>query len=118
MYEHRSEPLLPLRHFWWRFGRHLAASLLVVAVALGIGTVGYHRSGFAWIDAFLNASMLLGGMGPIGDLPTTNGKLFASFYALFAGLVFIAISGILLAPILHRLMHRLHLDDDSIRRGE
>ena len=58
MYEHRSEPLLPLRHFWWRFGRHLAASLLVVAVALGIGTVGYHRSGFAWIDAGTHDSLL------------------------------------------------------------
>lgn len=85
--------------------------------ALAIGTVGYRLSGFAWIDGFLNASMLLGGMGPIGDIPTTGGKLFASFYALFAGLVFIAVSGILLAPILHRLMHRLHLDDESQQSG-
>lgn len=115
MYEHSSEPLVPLRKFWLRLGRHLGLSLLVVGGALVIGTVGYHTSGFTWINSFLNASMLLGGMGPIGDIPTTGGKLFASFYALFAGLVFIGVSGILMAPILHRLMHKLHLDDTSDR---
>lgn len=115
MYEHRSEPLLPIREFWQRFGRHFILSQLVVAVTLLVGTVGYHLSGFTWIDSFLNASMLLGGMGPVGELPTSGGKLFASFYALFAGLVFISVSGILLAPVLHRVMHRLHLDDDADR---
>jgi hypothetical protein len=113
MYEHRSEPLLPPHRFWQRFGRHFVVSCLVIVAALCIGTIGYHASGFTWINAFLNASMLLGGMGPVGDIPTDGGKLFASFYALFAGLVFIGVSGILLAPILHRLMHRLHLDDEA-----
>lgn len=113
MYEHRSAPLLPRRLFWQRIGRHLLVSQVIVLGALLIGTVGYHFSGFAWIDGFLNASMLLGGMGPVGDIPTFGGKLFASFYALFAGLVFIGVSGILLAPVLHRLMHKLHLDDEA-----
>lgn len=113
MYEHHSEPLLPRRLFWRRFSRHFGYSLMVIVAALVIGTVGYRLSGFAWIDAFLNASMLLGGMGPVGDIPTNGGKLFASFYALFAGLVFIGVSGILLAPVLHRVLHTLHLDDDE-----
>lgn len=113
MYEHRSEPLLPSREFWRRFGRHFLVSQALVIVALMIGVVGYHFSGFTWIDSLLNASMLLGGMGPVGDIPTSGGKIFASFYALFAGLVFISVSGILLAPVLHRVMHKLHLDDDS-----
>ncbi|MES2125435.1 MAG: hypothetical protein V4503_12185 [Gemmatimonadota bacterium] len=107
--------MAPLRKFWSRLGRHFGFSLLVLGAALVIGVVGYHASGFTWINSFLNASMLLGGMGPIGEIPTTGGKLFASFYALFAGLVFIGVSGILLAPILHRLMHRLHLDDEGPR---
>jgi uncharacterized membrane protein YhaH (DUF805 family) len=113
MYEHRSEPLLPRRLFWQRFGRHFFWSLLVIVAALCLGTIGYHAAGFTWINAFLNASMLLGGMGPVGEIPSDGGKLFASFYALFAGLVFIGVSGILLAPILHRLMHTLHLDDEG-----
>lgn len=116
MYEHRTEPLLSRRLFWQRIGRHFLCSQLLVGGALFIGTAGYHLSGFAWIDAFLNASMLLGGMGPMGDIPTTGGKLFASFYALFAGLVFIGVSGILLMPVLHRMMHKFHLDDEATGR--
>jgi hypothetical protein len=79
--------------------------------SLGIGILGYRVfAGFTWIDSLLNAAMLLGGMGPVGDIPTTAGKLFASFYALYAGLVLIAASGILLAPALHRVLHGLHLE--------
>lgn len=117
MYEHRSEPLLPLRDFWRRIGHHFLWSLVVVAGALLIGIVGYHFSGFSWIDSLLNASMLLGGMGPVGEIPTSGGKVFASFYALFAGLIFIGVSSLLFAPVLHRVMHKLHLDE-SVKQGK
>ncbi|MEO5799302.1 MAG: hypothetical protein ABIZ70_13500 [Gemmatimonadales bacterium] len=115
MYEHRTEPLIPVREFWRRIGRHFLWSQLLVVIALMIGTVGYNLSGFKLVDSFLNASMLLGGMGPIGDIPTTGGKIFASFYALFAGLIFISVSSILFAPVLHRVMHKLHLDEEAAR---
>ena len=80
---------------------------------LRIGLIGYHYSGhLSWVDSLLNASMILGGMGPLDVLTDTNAKLFASFYALFSGLAFIGIASLLIAPFAHRLMHRLHLEDD------
>lgn len=117
MYEHRRSPLLSRRRFLERLWRHALLVAALVAVSLAIGTLGYvHYAGFGRIDAFLNASMLLGGMGPVGDIPTDGGKLFAAFYALYAGLVFIASAGVLLAPVLHRLMHSLHLE--ATTRGD
>jgi hypothetical protein len=115
VYEHRSQPLLPRRLFYRRlFGHWLVAAAAGVG-SLAIGIVGYRLSeGLAWLDSLLNASMILGGMGPVNELHTPGGKLFASFYALFAGVVFLVIAGILVAPVAHRLMHRLHLDS---RRG-
>ncbi len=84
-------------------------------MALGIGVIGYHVFvGLPWIDALLDASMILGGMGPVNPITTTSGKLFASFYALFSGLFFIAAAGVLLAPFLHRLLHRFHLEQKGI----
>src|SRR5262249_30453177 len=94
-----------------RVGRHFLLSLAIVLVSLVVGMVGYRVfARFEWIDAFLNAAMLLGGMGPIGDIPTRSGKIFAGIYALYAGLVLIAASGVVLAPVLHRLLHRLHVE--------
>jgi hypothetical protein len=91
--------------------RHFLVALAVVVGSLLIGMVGYHRlAGFSWIDSFLNAAMLLGGMGPVGDIATNSGKVFAGFYALYAGLVLIVSAGLLLTPALHRVMHRLHLE--------
>lgn len=112
MYEHRATPLLSRRRFAHRVLRHFLMAQAVVLVSLVIGVIGYRvLAGFSWIDSLLNASMLLGGMGPVGEIPTTSGKLFASFYALYAGLVLIAASGILLAPVLHRVMHQLHVEE-------
>jgi hypothetical protein len=89
-------------------------SVLVVMLALGTGVAGYHfLAGLGWIDALLNASMILGGMGPVSSLDTPAAKLFASGYALFAGLVFIALAGLLSAPFFHRLLHRFHVEDGS-----
>lgn len=84
----------------------------MIALSLGAGIVGYHYlARFAWIDSLLNASMILGGMGPMGDLPNSAAKVFASIYALFSGLIFIGVLGVLLAPFVHRLMHRFHIDE-------
>lgn len=112
MYEHRSAPLLPTRRFLRRMGWHTLAALGVVAVALLIGMLGYHEiAELGWIDSFLNASMLLGGMGPVDALHRDGAKLFAGSYALFSGLVLIGVTTLLLAPILHRILHRVHLED-------
>lgn len=114
MYERRHQRLLTRAQFVRRVLNHLLFGTGAIAVALGIGMAGYHWiARFGWVDSFLNASMILGGMGPIGDLPNDAAKIFAGLYALFAGLFFIAMLGLLLAPFLHRLAHRLHLEDDG-----
>jgi len=90
---------------------HALFALGIVLLSLAIGVLGYHFLGrLSWIDALLNSAMLLGGMGPINPLQTIAGKLFASFYALFAGLVFLVIVGVMLAPLIHRFLHRFHLE--------
>ena len=111
MYEHRTDPLLTRIEFVWRVAGHFGYSVLACAIALGAGVVGYHLiAGLGWIDSLLNASMILGGMGTVDSLRTNGAKVFASFYALFSGLVFIGVLGLLLAPFIHRVMHRLHMD--------
>ena len=111
MYEHRSEPLLSRALFIRRLFRHGLVGAVVIACSLAIGILGYRLcAGFSWLDSLLDASMILGGMGPVNPLTTTAGKLFASFYALFAGIAFLATVGILIAPFAHRLLHRLHLE--------
>jgi len=89
-------------------------------IALLIGILGYHYiAGFDWIDSLLNASMILTGMGPVGPLTTTAAKIFASAYALFSGLVFISVIGVVLAPVMHRVLHKFHIDERDLkdRRG-
>lgn len=111
MYEHQSAPVLARQRFVHRLLRHFLVVQVVVGGSLVIGTVGYHVfARFAWIDSLLNAAMLLGGMGPMGDIPTVSGKLFASAYALYAGLVLITATGIMLAPVMHRVLHLLHVE--------
>ena len=118
MYEHRSQPLLARPLYVRRLLLHAAAAGLVVLGSLAVGVAGYHFiEGLSWLDSLLNASMILGGMGPVGTIQTTGGKLFASFYALFAGLVFVVIVGILVAPAFHRFLHRLHLEDGDEKRA-
>ncbi len=85
-------------------------------VALMIGIAGYHfLSGFNWIDSLLEASMILGGMGPIKELPNDTAKIFASIYALFSGLIFIGVMGLVLSPVVHRIMHKFHVDDKDVK---
>lgn len=114
MFEHRRDPLLDRDAFARRVVRYALLSGLLVAAALSIGVVGYHVfEGLPWLDALLNASMILGGMGPVDDIASPAGKLFASFYALFSGLLFVGAASIVMAPFVHRVMHRLHLDDED-----
>lgn len=117
MFEAKSKPLLPRPSYYLRLARSAATGLLVIAVALAAGMLGYHRfEGMPWIDAFANAAMILSGMGPLAPLTTADGKLFAGCYALFSGLVFVVVIGIVFAPVVHRFMHRFHLEADSKNR--
>ena len=110
-FEHRTQPLLPRAAFARRVARHLGFAVGIIAVSLVLGVLGYHGfEGLSWLDATLNAAMILGGMGPVTPLSTDAGKLFASAYALFAGVVFLVAVGLFLAPIVHRFLHHFHLD--------
>jgi hypothetical protein len=112
MYEHRKQPLLSRAEFSKRVGRHGLVAFGVLVFGLGGGVLGYHYvAGLSWIDSFLNASMILGGMGPVDQLKTDCAKIFAACYALFAGLVFVGIVSVLLAPFVHRLLHRVHAEE-------
>jgi len=119
MYEQRHKPLLSRIEFSFRVLRHGLLAIGVVVVALGIGVLGYHWfEGMLWIDALLNASMILGGMGPVTTLNTVGGKLFASAYAIFSGVVFIGVMGLVLAPFAHRLLHYFHVGADAERKKD
>jgi hypothetical protein len=110
MYEHKSKPLLSTSAFLVRFTRHFLGSVCLIFGALGIGVLGYHSfESLPWIDSLLNASMILGGMGPVDPVKTTAGKLFASFYALFSGIIFLVAVGVIFAPLFHRFLHKFHL---------
>lgn len=117
MFEHRTQPLLPNRQFLSRSLRFACFSASLIAFSLLIGMVGYHWcTGIGWVDAFYNASMILTGMGPalnIDALPETcqgRIKIFAGLYALYSGVMFLAASGLLITPVLHRFFHKMHLD--------
>lgn len=115
MFESRTETLAPRRVFLRRMLKFSGFGAVVAVTALGIGVLGYHYiAGFGWVDSLLNASMILGGMGPVGELTSDAAKLFASFYALFSGLVFISVMGIVLAPAVHRGLHLFHLDEKDL----
>jgi len=117
MYEYRSHPPLPHGAFALRMLRHFLLAVAFVGVSLGVGMAGYlyfeHDHVHGWRDAFLNAAMLLGGMGPIHNPVTDGGKVFAGLYALYAGLVFLVTAALLLAPVLHRLLHRFHWEQSA-----
>jgi hypothetical protein len=116
MYEHRSHPVAARHRFLFRLLRHLLISAGIVAASLAVGIAGYeHFEQLGLRDAFLNAAMLLGGMGPIKTDLSPAGKVFAGAYALYAGLVFVVAAGVLLAPVVHRILHTVHcdLDEDS-----
>lgn len=114
MYEARHHPPLPPAVFRARLLRHGGAALLLLGISLGLGMLGYMRlERLSALDAFLNAAMLLGGMGPVHLPQTDGGKLFAGAYALVAGLIVIAVAALMLAPLAHRLLHRFHWEGDA-----
>jgi hypothetical protein len=109
--EHRAQPVIPPRQFIIRLAHSGAIAFALIVISLFIGVVGYRfLEGLSWIDAFLNASMLLGGMGPVNTPVTFGGKLFAGLYALYCGLAVILVAGVMLAPIAHRILHRFHME--------
>ena len=113
-FEHRNKPLASHAVFLGRVARSALAALIMIAIALGLGMGGYMATeNMSALDAFLNGSMLLGGMGPVDALHTDAGKLFAGSYALFCGLLIVIASGVILAPILHRVLHALHVEDQT-----
>ncbi len=114
MFEHRQQPLLPRIAFLARMARSALTAITVVIVAWAIGTLGYRVfEGLPWIDALLNAAMILSGMGPVSELHTTGAKLFAALYAIFSGFVFLTVAAVLIGPVLHRMLHRFHLEVDE-----
>ena len=114
MYEHKKQKLVPMSTFYQRVLKNIMLAFLILGLCLLIGIFGYHyTAGANWLDAVHNASMILSGMGPVIEINTSTGKIFSSFYALFSGIVFITNIGIILAPALHRMYHRLHLEDEK-----
>lgn len=113
-FEHREQRPISTRHFLRRMLRCTVIAGGIVATALMVGIVGYHWiGGLGWVDSFLNASMILGGMGPVDPMPNDAGKIFSGCYALFSGLVFIALAGFLVAPVAHRVLHRFHYEEEN-----
>jgi len=111
MYEHKNHPLISKRKYYLRLLNHFLIASGTIIFSLGIGIVGYHiTEGLNWIDSLLNASMILGGMGPVDVIHTVMGKIFASAYALFSGVIFLVIVGIIFAPIYHRFLHKFHME--------
>jgi hypothetical protein len=110
--ERRYESILAPRQFLARQVRYSIAAAVIVVVSLTIGVLGYHLLGeLAWIDALLNASFILTGMGPVDPLRTVAGKLFASAYAIFSGVAFFTTIGVLMTPLAHRFLHQFHVED-------
>ena len=113
-FDKKSDPLASHSEFVGRLAVNVLVATLFLAVALGVGMLGYRATeGMAWIDAFLNSAMLIGGMGPVTDLSTDEGKLFAGVFAIGCGLVLVFASGVVLAPVVHRVLHALHVDDST-----
>ena len=111
MHNRLYKPLPPRAHFYRRLARSVAIAAILLAASLFMGMCGYHAfESMGWLDSFLNASMILAGMGPVGDLHTSAGKLFAGCYAIFSGVLFLSMSAVIMAPVVHRFLHKMHLD--------
>ena len=113
-YEAKHHPVLSRKDFAKRMAKSFALAFALIALSLLAGMAGYHYlEDLLWIDAFLNAAMILGGMGPVATIQSDGGKLFAGFYALYSGLVVIVVAGVILAPVVHRMLHKFHGQPDE-----
>jgi len=118
MYENRSRPLLPRGKFYHRMRRSVTVALVLLGGSLLIGMAGYHVfERLGWVDSFANASMILSGMGPLGELKTAGGKIFAGCYALFSGVAFLTSVAVVFAPLYHRFLHKFHLETEKEANG-
>jgi len=112
--EHRKQKVVPIGDFLVRLGRYGIFALVLIVISVAIGTVGYHHvADLTWIDSFHMACMILTGMGPVAEMTSDGAKLFSSFYALYSGVAFLSITAVIFAPIIHRLLHILHVQDDA-----
>jgi|SRR5215469_14095860 len=119
MFEHRTQPLVTRRAFLKRLARSAVVASVILVAALFMGMMGYRSlEKMSWVDAFVNAAMILSGMGPVSTLQTDTGKVFAGCYALFSGLAFITAMGVVFAPVFHRFLHNFHLEEDWDRKGK
>ncbi len=115
MFEHKSQPLAPISIYYKRILNTFLLSSALILFSLGIGVLGYCLiAGLGWIDALLNASMILTGMGPVNPMPNNASKLFASFYCIYSGVAFLSSIAVFLSPALHRIMHKLHLENANV----
>jgi hypothetical protein len=113
-FEHKTQPLLSREKYLLRIGRYTLFSVILIGAALLLGVFGYHfLNDLSWEDAILNASMILSGMGPVDALKNSSAKIFASFYSIFSGVVFMSTVAVFLSPIAHRFLHKLHLDEEE-----
>lgn len=119
MYERSFQPLLPTKAYVRRQVIHILIALTMIFGSLFLGIIGYHwLEGFSWMDSLVNAAMILGGMGPVNELHTNGGKLFASGYALYSGIVFLIAAGVMVVPLFHRFLHRFHLEQELKKSPE
>src|SRR6478736_1806376 len=110
-FEHRKQKVVPLPHFFLRLGRYTLICLLLIALSVWIGTMGYKFFGqLSWLDSFYMSCMILTGMGPVAEMTTPMSKLFSSFYALYSGVAFLSITAVFFAPIIHRILHILQVE--------
>jgi hypothetical protein len=113
-FEHRQQKPISFSAYLIRQGQYLLSACLLLGFGLGVGILGYHEfESMSWLDSFLNAAMILGGMGPVNTLQTDSGKIFAGCYALFSGLVFLVAAGLFFSPLVHRLLHKFHFDAEA-----
>lgn len=113
-FETRQQPLLTQQAYYWRIARNFLSASVLIFVSLFAGMCGYrYIEKMDWIDAFVNAAMILSGMGPVTPMNTYNGKLFAGCYALYSGLTLVLATGLIFAPVIHRLLHHFHIDDEK-----
>lgn len=112
--EHHKQKVASLPHFFLRLSRYILFCIMLIVISLGIGTWGYHYFGqLNWLDSFHMSCMILTGMGPTAEMTTRGAKLFSSFYALYSGVAFLSITAVFFAPVIHRLLHILHVETDK-----